>query len=116
MPTPIPPRPHPPKIPTGQELYDAIMMNIEPELTTDIAKTLDAKYKDESPEDRAARNQKYDLAFERYEEAYKEYMATLDSQVHRYRREVLVHAEMEDRVQDEPLLDKISGFFQQPAV
>ena len=107
--------PAPPKIPTGRELYDALMGYIEPELVTDAARTIDAKYTNETPAHRAARMQRYDLAFERYEESYREYMATLDAQVVRYRREAFAHTELQDRAGDESVLRQIGTFFQPAA-
>jgi hypothetical protein len=112
MPTPIPPAPVPPKIPTGQELFDALMMHLEPELTSTKAKTLDEKYKNETPADHAARMKRYDLAFERYETAYNEYMATLDAQVKRYSRDSLAHTERKDQANDQGLLSQFDTFFQ----
>ena len=113
MPTPIPPPPAPPKIPTGRELYDALMSHIEPELVTDVAKTLDEKYKGETPEQHARRMDRYDLAFERYEKSYADYMATLDTQVTRYRREAFAHTELRDRAAEENVLDQLGNFLQQ---
>ena len=69
------------------------------------------KYAGESPQDRAARMRRYDLAFERCDQAYQEYMATLDTQVGRYRREAFAHAEITDRSRDEGILDRIASFF-----
>lgn len=120
MPTPIPlptvasvkAGPQPPKIPTGRELYDALMSHIEPELVTEVAKTIEEKYKNETPEQHALRMKRYDLAFERYEEAYREYMATLDAQVTRYRREAFAHTELSDRSAEESVLNQLGNFFQ----
>ncbi|NOS68298.1 MAG: hypothetical protein HOO67_08160 [Candidatus Peribacteraceae bacterium] len=111
MPTPIPP-PQPPTVPTGRELYDALMSHIEPELVTEYAKTLDEHYKNETPENHTQRMKRYDLAFERYEEAYREYMATLDAQVTRYRKQAFSHTESQDRFAEESVLDQLGNFFQ----
>lgn len=113
MPTPLPSPPAPPKVPTGRELYDALMGHIEPELVTDAAKLLDEKYKNETPEHHTARMKRYDLAFERYETSYCEYMKTLDAQVIRYRREAFGHTELRDRAREEGVLDQLGTFFQQ---
>ncbi|MSR87463.1 hypothetical protein EXS70_04845 [Candidatus Peribacteria bacterium] len=115
MSTPIPPSPTPPKIPTGKELYDALMEHIEPELTSEGSKLIEEKYKGETPENKAARMQRYDLAFERYEQAYHDYMDTLDTQVVRYRREAFSRSELEDRKQEEGLLDQLSSLFEKAA-
>jgi hypothetical protein len=54
------------------------------------------------------RKQRYELAFERYEQAYQGYINTLQAQVERYRRSSFDQVEMEDRKEDEGLLGKIS--------
>ena len=101
--------PVPPKIPTGQEIFDAIMGHIEPELTTEGLKATVETYKNETLEERKVRKQRYELAFERYEQAYEGYMATLHTQVTRYRRDSFKNAEMEDRQEDAGLMDQLTN-------
>ena len=115
MPTPIPQPPAPPKIPTGRELYDALMSHIEPELTSAMAATLTEKYKGESVGDKEVRMRRYELAFERCDQAYNEYMHTLDAQVTRYQREAFSHAELSDREHDQGFLDHLGSLFQTAA-
>ncbi len=101
----------PPKIPTGQEIFDAIMGHIEPELTTEELKKLEATYKDETPEQMQARKQRYELAFERYEQAYEGYMATLHTQVSRYRRASFAQVELEETQRDNGIMEQMSKSF-----
>ncbi len=115
VPKPLPSPPVPPPIPTGRELYDALMQHIEPELTTEGRKKLAAAYKDETPENKAARMQRYELAFERCEQAYQDYMKTLDTQVNRYRREAFKHAELRDRSRSQDFFDQFNSLIQNPA-
>ena len=89
--------PAPPRIPTGQELYDLIMGQIEPDLTTENVKQLSRLYKDETSEQLTQRRKRYDVAVERYKQAYDEYVATLRAQVERYKRQAFDHAEIQDR-------------------
>lgn len=98
----------PPKIPTGQELYDAIMGHIEPELTSEGLKTLADKYKGESPADFEARKKRYAAAVERYEQAYVGYMEMLHAQVTRFRRDSVAQVELDDRHQDEESLNSLN--------
>lgn len=95
-------------IPTGQELYDAIMGHIEPELTTGCLPVLEEKYVDETPEEQAKRTQRYELAFERYDLAYEGYIQTLQTQVDRYRRHSFAKVEVEDRQEEEGFLKKLN--------
>ncbi len=99
----------PPKVPTGQEIFDAIMGHIEPELTTEGLKTVPVTYKNETPEQLAARKQRYELAFERYEQAYEGYMQTLHAQVGKYRRASFTNAELNDRRHDEGALGQLDN-------
>ena len=105
--------PVPPKIPTGQEVFDAIMGHIEPELTSEGTKMLDERYKNETPEELDTRKKRYVLAYERYEQAYEGYIETLHAQVMRYRHESIVQVEVEDRMEDAKAIDVLSkGFLQ----
>ncbi|MBI3331899.1 hypothetical protein HYZ99_02980 [Candidatus Peregrinibacteria bacterium] len=96
-----------PVIPTGQELFDVIMGQIEPELTTEGVKTLDQKYQNETAEGLMERKKRYDLAFERYDQAYEGYVGTLQAQMQRYRKHSFNQAEMEDRQSEGNFLDRI---------
>lgn len=90
-------------IPTGQELFDSIMAHIEPDLTSENLKTLDQKYAGETEDETWTRKQRYELAFERYEQAYSGYVETLQAQANRYRKQSIQKVELEHR-------EKESGF------
>lgn len=64
-------------IPTGTELYDAIMGEIEPELTSSQLPLLAAKYENESHEERKERLQRFNFAFTLYQRCYDEYLIEL---------------------------------------
>ena len=98
----------PPVIPTGQEIFDAIMGQIEPELTTEGIKTLAEKYKNETPANEYERRKRYALAYERYEKAYDETMATLHTQVDRYRRSSFSQVEQEDRANESAAFEALN--------
>ncbi len=55
--------------------YNALMWDIEPELTTDILPDLDALYADESAEDRTVRLQWYEDAFAVFQQRAREVKA-----------------------------------------
>ncbi len=112
----LPPPPVPPAIPTGRELYDALMGHIEPELTTAGRTLLPETYKNETAEDKAARMKRYELAFERCEQSYNDYLQTLDTQVNRYRREAFAHVEIRDRARDEGFFDQFNSLVTNLAV
>lgn len=104
--TALPPAP---RIPTGQEVFDALMGHIEPDLTTEGAKAAATKYAGESPEQKEARRKRYTLAFERYEQAYEGYMGTLHAQVQKFKRESFDRVETDDRARENGLLSGISN-------
>lgn len=106
--TPATTLPLPPKIPTGQELFDAIMGHIEPELTTSGVLQLAMTYASETPEQKEARQKRYELAMERYEQAYEGYIATLHTQVQRYASASFAHVEHEDRRDEDGVLDTLT--------
>lgn len=100
-----------PTIPTGRELYDIIMVEIEPELTTANLETLEDRYKGESSDEFAKRKERYALAMERYQQAYQDYIETLQVQVERYRKATFEKVEIEDRTNEQGVLDHLSSIF-----
>ena len=105
--------PVPPRLPTGQELYDAIMGHIDSDLTTANVQEMSKPQSGETPEQVEARKKRYTLAFERYEQAYEGYMATLHEQVTRYCVQARRQAEVNDRTQEAGILDQLSSSFLQ---
>ncbi|MDB4978270.1 MAG: hypothetical protein JWM56_456 [Candidatus Peribacteria bacterium] len=95
--TPIEQEPAAPAIPTGDEVYALLMGKIEPELMPDQIETLKEKYKDETPEQAAARSERYDKAFAEYDAQYLAYMAALETKVKVYQRDAIGSVEKEDR-------------------
>lgn len=107
----VPAAPAVPKIPSGQEIYDAIMAYIEPDLTTAGSQQLKEKYKAETPEQFKARKKRYALAYDRYAQAYEGYMNMLNAQVDRYRRDSFAYAEVEDRAEEGQYLQQLASLF-----
>lgn len=59
-----------------EEIYNIIMLEIEPELTTDMLPRLSELYPDETPQEWKVRQARYQRAFEIYEERFTELMQT----------------------------------------
>ena len=102
-----------PTIPTGRELYDIIMTEIEPDLTSTGRTTWAVKYLGETPEQCRERYRRYDLAFERYDKAYDEYMQMLNTQVDRYRHGRFQEIEDGDRRRESEALSSLQLSFAQ---
>ncbi len=62
-----------PHIQDGKEVYDSIMRKIEPDLCSDVIDTIDSKYPNETPEENAARMERYKKALITFQEEYEKY-------------------------------------------
>ena len=61
--------------PSGTEVYDGLMVDIEPELLSANIPHLDEPYVGESEEDRKKRYDRYTEAFAKYDEAFAKWEA-----------------------------------------
>ena len=93
----------------GDALYDSIMAEIEPELTTAQINTLVEKYKGETPEEAKARAERYNKAFEEYEKRFAQTQQGWDASFKQYKHEALASAEKEDRTEDEKNLTQLEA-------
>lgn len=89
-----------PTLPTGQEIYDGIMSQIEPDLVTDQLPLLDQKYPNENPEDKAKRMERYKVAFAEYDKKYREYVDQLHQWLHNFKKTSVAHIETERRAEE----------------
>jgi len=93
----------------GDAIYDSIMSQIEPELTTLELPLLVEKYKDETSEQAKARGERYAKAFEEYDRIFTKLQQGWDAQLAKYQHESLASTEKEMRQQEEA---QISGLEQ----
>ena len=89
-----------PVLPQGEEFYDALMAQIEPELVTSQLPLVEARYAGESPEEQQARQARYEAAFAEFDRRAAEEIATLDREVHDYRTASQKEAEQMSRQQE----------------
>jgi len=94
-------------VPSGPEIYDGIMGGIEPELLNANIPLLEQKHKDESPEDRKARQERYKKAYAKYDEIYAEWHAGLNVYVAEQRRISLKSAEARNRSEEEKMMQNL---------
>lgn len=97
--------------PTGEEVYDSIMGEIEPELLTANIPHLDEQYVNETEEDRAARYERYNTAYAAYDEAYAKWEADLNTLVTSYRHDALSSAEAQSKQDDETAMTQLEQSF-----
>jgi len=70
---------------SGAEVYNGIMGTIEPELMTDQIPLMKEKYKDETPEQKNARGQRYAKAMEEYDRRYAQYLQEQDANLRSFK-------------------------------
>lgn len=74
---------------SAEEIYDAIMIGIEPELTTAQIPTLAEKYKNETPAEKAARDERYAKASAEYDRQLAAFNAAMKQKVRSMHREAM---------------------------
>ena len=95
----------------GRKVYDRIMREIDPELTSDQIPHLAEKYKDESKEDRVKRVERYNKAFAKFDEVAAHQIQHLKAQSTTYRKQALASAETEERAKELEQLQQIESSF-----
>lgn len=91
-----------PTLPPLAEIYVLLMQDIEPDLIRP-QEELDALYADETPEEHAAREERYAAADATFKQAYKDYIELYKHAVGRYKRAVNKEFEFLDSLADTEL-------------
>jgi hypothetical protein len=97
----------------GKAVYDEIMVEIDSELTHEGLALLAEKYKDETPDQAAVRQQRYDAAFAEYDKRYAQYMSNLNGQVKGLQRTVRAGIENDERTVEANELANLESSFSQ---
>lgn len=97
------------RIPSGTEIYDALMGKIEPDLLTASIPLLEKKYSEESTEARAERYKRYEDAYKAYDKAFADWNKKLHELLHTYRRSALASAEAEVKVKEDSTLSNLES-------
>lgn len=98
-------------IPNGNEIYDAIMGSIEPELLSANLPLLSQKYGNESVDLRQSRMQRYKEAFQRYDAAYTNWITNVRQVVQAKRADAIQKAEVRVQQQDAAALANLENQF-----
>lgn len=94
-------------IPTGQEVYDAIMETVEPELVTDNLDALDAPYEGETADERKSRYERYSKAFIEYRQQFQKWVHRFQGAVKTFRKSLVNAAESTNRTEEEAALSAL---------
>ena len=95
-------------IPSGTDVYDALMAGIEPDLVTANIPLLGKKYAEETLEQRAVRYQRYENAYVQYDTAFVRWVREARIAIKEFRRTVLVAGEAKSRRGEEQTLSSIT--------
>jgi hypothetical protein len=95
--------------PTGQQIYDTIMGWIEPDLVTAALPLVAEKYKNETPQEKKERTDRYALAYEAYDKVYAVWSQRLGAAVAAYRRAALQGAEQESTTEESGILSQLES-------
>jgi hypothetical protein len=90
-----------PVILSGQEIYDMIMSGIEPELTSSQLPLLDEKYVTETEDEKNARADRYEHAFEEYDKQFQAYSDKWADDLRKYKRAAVQSVEQAHRDTEE---------------
>ena len=94
-----------------EELYNSLMWNIEPELTTWVLPDLEFLYPGESNEDRKARFAWYAAAFGLFMDTYKEFVSTCKGHLHGIQKELSALSEVQSGTEDTKRMTAIEQSF-----
>jgi len=97
--------------PSGEELYNTLMADIEADLLTQNIPNLNQKYAGETKEQNAERLERYRRAYEKYDEAFASWMQKFDHLVNQYRKEALKMQETESLATDSARMNAIEREF-----
>lgn len=96
---------------SGEQIFDAIMGKIEPELMTSQVKTLKEKYAHESAADKKARNARYKKAYAEYDKQYAVFQSALLEQSRHSHRHAMHSVEEKERGMEEAKLKDLESNF-----
>ncbi|MFH0770046.1 MAG: hypothetical protein V1926_01575 [Candidatus Peregrinibacteria bacterium] len=104
-----------PKIPllpkSGKELYDFIMRQIEPELTSDQSPLLNEKYKNETPHQLQERGRRYIKAFDQFNRELQKYREETNGTIAQYKKSLSLDVEQLSALADSLQLSFLDNQF-----
>ena len=100
-----------PKVPTGEEIYNALMSEIEPDLVSNQIPLLDQKYAGETEEERKARMQRYTEAYAKYDAVSAKYIADLQAKAAAYKKAAYKEAEAKEQQKEQATLAQLESHF-----
>lgn len=93
--------------PVLEQLYNALMLEIEPELVTHIVPDLDEIYAGETPEERKERGNRYAEAFELFAERFSKILDLWKEEVQMFKEKALAEFRQKSTKEDAKHLSDI---------
>ena len=100
-------------IPSGQQVYDAIMGRIEPELQSTNLPYLAERHQGETPLQKKSRMKRYTKAFKDYDKQYKAWITEVRKKVEVRREQAFKTAEQRQRTSDDTAMTTLESHFSQ---
>ena len=101
-----------PAIPEADELYNMLMQEIEPDLVVENLDKLDDLHPNETEEERKARYERYQAAFEEYRVKRQEYMDEKNAEVNEYCKIKIRRIEEKSRQNEADKLAQLEAMFE----
>lgn len=98
-------------MPSGRQVYDALMAGIEPELVSANLPLLTEQYQSETPEANAARMERYKQAFAKYDQVYAKWLSGVQAAVLAKRADAFQKAEIKSEEADKQFLEELEQQF-----
>ena len=98
-----------PTVRNGQEIYDLIMRDIEPELCSAAIPLLEEKCKNETNDQKKARAERYTKAYAEYDKRAAEFFTEVSVQVNTLKRQAFSSAEQKSRSEENTKLQQIES-------
>lgn len=94
-----------------EDVYDYLMGAIEPELTRAQIPLLDAKYQNETPEQKKARGERYAAAFAQFEHAFETLVMLWNNSLEAFQKKMLTASAKRIAEQDARKLTDLGNAF-----
>jgi hypothetical protein len=98
-------------LPTGADVYNGIMSEIEPDLVNDMIPLLDMKYAGETPIQNAARLARYRAAYDEYAVRFAAWAEEMSTLVQKYRKSALKLEEKQSLEKESSVLTSLEDQF-----
>ena len=85
---------------TLEEIYNALMYDIEPELMTDMIPELDEIYANETEEEREERAERYARAFEMFSDEFENILALWKTELLTFKKQALASFKTQSTAED----------------